>query len=558
MASKTPDAQVQTIEITNFGGRLTRILNGELNSGFAKFVPSWGYDPFSKPMNLTWLEAPTLIGGGITDLILTAKTRSEQTNPSIGYVYAVGSSGNLYKLRPSSPGTPNLDSSSIIGNVTTAGDLTFGASMDFFQGNSSVTGQASQIFVGSSTNVSSINFDGSGAASVVGGGFYYQNTYRPLKQNFGKLFFGNGNTIGAVDSTGTITSSVIGTNNTLLFSEMVPPLPVNTVIQDLDVSPDGNYLQMTTSLNPSEKIVTVGDDSQNSSITDANIYGFNNIDRIVTTTNSIPGNAVSAMQTYLQNNMFFSQDAFGAALNDGTNKILNLPKNKAPLPNATGVNGNFLFWMAPEITPNGKGIVGSMYYFGSLDQENPPGLFRVLRYSTDLTNGFIYQTPVNILVSGNYNSVNSTNSSVMSVGYGKHYFSVLEVNSSTSANEFLSFLITPTGTGTAQKGTYETQTQLFSKKITVKQIRVYTEPTVSGNGFEISCIGSDGAVISGGDFTYSFSAGTDPTLLQGSLERIDFNPTMKNTFALGLQISNTGNVNMCIKKVEVDWAYAGK
>ena len=51
---------METIEITNFQGRLTRILNGELNSGFAKFTTSFGYDPFSKPMNLTWAEVAGL------------------------------------------------------------------------------------------------------------------------------------------------------------------------------------------------------------------------------------------------------------------------------------------------------------------------------------------------------------------------------------------------------------------------------------------------------------------------------------------------------------------
>lgn len=65
--------EVETIEITNFGGRLTRILNGEMNSGFSKFANSFGYDPFSKPMNLTWFEQPVDITGPITDLIVAAK-----------------------------------------------------------------------------------------------------------------------------------------------------------------------------------------------------------------------------------------------------------------------------------------------------------------------------------------------------------------------------------------------------------------------------------------------------------------------------------------------------
>ena len=57
----------QTIVITNFGGRLTRILNGDMNFRFAKFATSWGYDPFSKPMNLTWLPTPNDISANHRD-----------------------------------------------------------------------------------------------------------------------------------------------------------------------------------------------------------------------------------------------------------------------------------------------------------------------------------------------------------------------------------------------------------------------------------------------------------------------------------------------------------
>ncbi len=120
------------------------------------------------------------------------------------------------------------------------------------------------------------------------------------------------------------------------------------------------------------------------------------------------------------------------------------------------------------------------------------------------------------------------------------------------------FLITSSGTGTPQLGVYETQTQLFSKRITVKQIRVYTEPTATGNGFQVDCIGSDGTIITNGTSTYTFAAGSDPTLLQGALERIDFNPKMGSTYALGLRITNTGTTNMTIKKIEVDWMPSGK
>jgi hypothetical protein len=84
-------SQPTTIEITNFGGRLTRILNGPLNSGFAKFTSSWGYDPFSKPDNLTWFESPTDITGSINNLVV-AENYKYRDNPYINYLDIINKS----------------------------------------------------------------------------------------------------------------------------------------------------------------------------------------------------------------------------------------------------------------------------------------------------------------------------------------------------------------------------------------------------------------------------------------------------------------------------------
>ena len=58
--------------------------------------------------------------------------------------------------------------------------------------------------------------------------------------------------------------------------------------------------------------------------------------------------------------------------------------------------------------------------------------------------------------------------------------------------------------------------------------------------------------------TYTYAAGTDVTKLQGSLERIDFNPIMKDVYSLAIRISNLGNANMTIHKIEVDYSQSGK
>lgn len=542
--------KTETIEITNFGGRLTRKLNGDLNSGFAKFNSSWGYDPFSKPDNLTWLEQPASILSSTTEMIVAAKPRF---SGNVQKIYTVGTLGKLTVVQPNSigaPNNPNLDTASVVGTVA-SGSPTFnyGASMDFF-------GVTEKIYVGADNQINSINFDGSGD-TVVGSAGNYTATGHSLKQFVGSLAFGNGNTIGLVGSTGTVTSSVIGTGQGNLYSQLNPPLGVETIIHDIDTSKDGNYLMLTASNITNEPIATVNNDTLNAASSDGYLYSWNGSDATTTAFNSIPSYAVTALQTYLAGNIFFSNDSFGASLSDGTNKLLTLPNNKSPLPNGTLINGNFVCWVTTELTTDGS-MVASMYYFGSLDRENPAGLYRVMRYASQLSSGFIYQAPLNILTNNKYTTINNTKTAVSVFGYGKHYFSVWDLNSTTNNYRLLRFLITPTGTGTPQSGVYETQTQIFSKKITVKAIRVYTEPCVTGNGFQIDFVGGDGSVITNGTFNYSFAAGTDPTLLQGALERIDFTPAMKGTFALGARITNTGTTNMTIKKIEIDWAYSGK
>lgn len=541
---------METITVTNFGGRLTRILNGELNSGLAKFNPSWGNDPFSKPMNLTWLEAPTSIASGVTDLMLAMKTRNESNQQ---YVYGVGSTGNLYRIQTNSASNPNVDSIVGISSVkANAPSYNYGASMEFF-------GDTQKIYVASDNQINSINFDGTADAVVGNSNQYTAAGGHVLKPFVGKLIFGNGNTVGAIGSTGTITSSIIGTGQGNLYSELNPPLPVTNTVHDIDISPDGNQLLITASEIANEALLVAQNDGIASSSSEGYQYKWNGTDDAITSFSIIPSYAITALQTYLNSNLFFSNDAFGSSLSDGVNKIVTLQNNKSPFPNATLVNGNFICWIVPEVSSDGTQRYASMYYFGSLDAENPPGLFRLMRYSSSLANGFVYQTPANILTNNRYSTVNGSRSSIVSVGLGKHYFSTYETSAGTQTSyKFFRFFASPSGTGTPQLGVYETQTQLFSKKIDVKQIRVYTEPTAANNGFQIDLIGGDGGILTNGTFNYTFVAGSDTTLVQGALERINFNPKAAATYSLGLRITNTGTANMTIKKIEVDWDYSGK
>lgn len=562
MATKT-----QTISITNFGGRLTRIINGDLNSGFAKFDTSFGYDPFSKPMNLTWFDKPVNMkasisgGSAITDLPLAAKIRSEGGSP---FVYMIGNTGNLYKINPS-PDYSSQFSDSIVGiaSVKNGTSFVYGASMEF-AANASVE----SIFIGHDNGVNAIRFNGSAETPIGTAPYYITGIFRPLKQFVGKVLFGNGPTIGAIAATGTVTSTVasivssIPTTSSIvsIYSELNPPLPPETVVQDLDVTPSLDYLLITAS-NVTPNAVATPLPRQGYQAADSALYKWNGSDAGTTAGITMSAYAATALQTYLQNNIFFSNDAFGSSISDGVKKILTLPRNMAPSPNATGSTGNFLYWICPEVNAAKTAQTASFYYFGSLDEENPSGLYRLFRYSSSIVGGFVTTTPLATIVGNSLYGNNNSVSSIVTSGSGKHYFSTYEANSPNSGQSvlgFYGFIVNSSGSVAPQLGVYETQTQLFSKRVGVTQIRVYTEPTVAGNGFQLDIIGADGSVVENGTHTYTFGDVADPQSGSTSIERINFNTNPKTQYALGIRLTNTGTTNMTIKKVDVDFSEEGK
>lgn len=581
MAKKTlPKSEVQTIEITNFGGRLTRIINGDLNSGFAKFNNSWGYDPFSKPMNLTWFEQPVEITGPITDTVVAAKKFFGGSGIGFNnvqqYVLLLGNGnggnnpGNLYVMQPNQTATDvsssilaNVDS--VLGSTSVTGTFNFGGSMEIFT-QPSIAGiggpgnGTAAVYIGSDTKISTVPLGSIlGTQRNVSGNFVgtinnATGAFRPLKIFQGLLRFGNGNTIATIGATGTIVSlyqtSIRGVANA--NSDLQTPLPVDCEIQDMDVSVDGNYLSLATSKVDNEQIAILGQDVGNAAANESTLYGWNGADPNITTENTMPSGNLTALQTYLGNNVYFTEDSFGSALSNGVNKLLTLPNNKAPWANGTAVNGNFLTWICPEFNQGKNGSFASMYYFGSLDQENPSGLYRVMRQTTN--SAFVYNTPLNLLVDNYYTTVNSPfNFQAGTLGYGKHYFSLIYPNfGSGTTSKLYRFLINPTGTGTPQAGVYETQTQLFSKRIGISQIRVYTEPVVAGNGFRIDIVDANGNPVTNGTFNYVFGDPADKSV------RINFNPNCATLYSFGLRITNTGTTNMTFKKIEVDYTPEGK
>jgi len=553
---------MSTIEITNFSGRLTRIINGDMNSGFAKFAPSFGYDPFTKPMNLTWLETPTSIAG-LTNISMAGKVLPASIAGA--NVHIITGNGNWYQIRSSSAANSNLNSVISVQSIGgyDAGRYNFGASMEFFGsvvGTDTAGNSLGKLYVGLDDRIVSVDPNGSSPAHVGNSSFVTAGFYHPIKPFLGTLVFGNGPTVGQINNTGTVVSSVlnIGTGN--IYSALNPGLGTQAKVVDIEVSPSNDYIAMaSTNFTRGERLDTPAYDSiYESPPTEGKIFFWNGTDQTITAGTSVPTYFISALETFFRTTSFFAADTFGTTFNTGSGKIVSLPDNTPPSPNAVTQNGNFITWACPETDANDRFM--SLYYYGSLDEENPIGLYRVLRWTTAQVNGFVSKVPLNLLVSNRYRTILDDGATTpTTVSYGKHYISVSSGLNDGSAmvNYLLSFLITPTTTGTPQLGVYETQTQIFSKRISVSQIRVYCEPAVAGNGFQIDLIGSDGAVLTNGTFNYLFGEVTDPQSGSTAVERINFNANPKTQYALGIRITNTGTTNMTIKKIEIDYQEEG-
>src|SRR3990167_10845253 len=150
----------KTLVITEFGGPLTRRADGDINSGLAKFDSSWGYDPYSKPGNLTWMEQPVSILSlaGATSIIGIMKTRTTSANPSLVYVYSVDGGGRLRETQVNSTTNADLDSPSIVGTLAVNPIRSMG--MVFY-------GSTEKIFYGDdNTTLQKINFDGSSPSII--------------------------------------------------------------------------------------------------------------------------------------------------------------------------------------------------------------------------------------------------------------------------------------------------------------------------------------------------------------------------------------------------------
>lgn len=527
---------MKTLVIDNFQGRLTRYEDGDINSGYAKYSTSFGSDPFTAPGNLTWFEAPTRIDSGesvITDLIMAMRPRLES---GITYVYAIGHTGRLYKIQVNDPTTYNPDyDNPVLLTTLTAQTPTFkyGASIQFF-------GATEKIYIGHDKGVTSVAFNGTGEAFVGALGSYTANVPRPSVQFAGKLYFGNGTNILEIDSTATVTD----------YTKLDPAFPVGTQVRDIDVSPDGNYVQIVVSRVAQPDLTVITQDTASLSSADSYFLLWNGTDTGYTSYNPYNSYSLNANTSFGPYSYTTGYDLGGAAVYSGGQKILSLPDSQAPTFNAMFSTGNIVGFVAPE--QSGSVLKGSLMAYGAYDKEIQEGLYRWFRL-TATTQTDVQQVPCAVIVSNLFYGASSAGYTGNKVGSAKIYFSALETSSAPATKyKLYKFTTVPTGAGTAIGGVYETQQQLFSKKVNVKEVRLYTAPLVANNAFTVALIGSDGGVLT----SKTFSAGTAPVTVGD--DYLWWNPQVKPTYTVGVRITNTGSVNWSLQKMEIDFEDAGK
>ena len=436
---------MKTLTITNFAGRLTRYNDGDINSGYAKYATSFGYDPFSKPGNLTWMEIPIQIDSSeatIDDAIMDGKTRIES---GLIYMYGIGSvNKRLYKVQVNASGNANFDTPSIL--TTISSTVSYSPSIDF-------AGATERIYLGINGGVLRIDFDGTNEQMIGTAGSYTANVPRPLQQFQGKLYFGNGSNIGEID---------IAANTVISYAKLSPSLPANTQVRDLDISSDGNYLIITVSRQTLDVINITGQDQRLASNLESYTFKWNGSDSGATALNIFP-QSLTANITFGDKQYTFGSDTFGGSVFNPINKIITQPKAVAPYPHAMDISGNLISWMTPEY--DGGVLKASQFIYGTLDEEVPTGLWRLQRMSSKSPQTDILRIPLQRFVMNNvYGESYSAYASDV-VGTGKLYFSTLETTSVTQVYRFYKSFLVPTGSGTPTAGVYETQNQLFSKKV---------------------------------------------------------------------------------------------
>jgi len=526
---------------------MTIYLNGNIKSGLSNVIETFGNNPFILPGQLTWNNSPVQIDPNstvITDLIMAQKERVES---GILYIYAIGHTGRVYKIQVNDPVSYNPDyDNPVLLTTLTVNSPTFtrGGSIDFF-------GATEKIYIGHDKGVTSLNFDGTGEAFVGVMGSWTQTVPRPLKQFVGKLYIGNGSNLAEVDSTATVTT----------YAKLSPGFPDNTQVRDIDISPDGTYLESVVSRLALGDLTARTPDINTTANSESYIFKWNGTDTGYTAFSTFPSFSLGANIMFQDYQYTFGYDQYGSAIFNPTKKIITEPEVQSPLPNAVASNGNILSWIAPVYFSGNLFLLNNI--FGPLDRLVGEGYWTNFLQAATGTETDVIRCPCQLPISNFGLTATSVGYANGVFGTAKIYFSTLETSAApTTKYKFYKQSASPSpeipNTGTPQQGVYQTQTQLFSKKVSIKMVRIYGQPWVAGNSFQIDIIGSDGNPIANATKVFTANANGGDGFIKIGTDYVWWGLNSAPTYAVALRVTNLGTTNHVISKVEIDYDQAGQ
>lgn len=513
----------------------TRFEVGTLDSGFVKYLKSWGGQTFYNPPELSFLENPVEVSSvnlTTSDLIVASRARVES---GITYIYAITQTAKLLKIQCNtiSPPSPNSETITLLATLS-AGSPTFkyGTSMIF-------AGATEAIYIGHDAGLTSINFDGTGEAFIntSAPGAWIANVPR-FGQVFAQyIYYTNGSNLAQYS----VASNIITT-----YEVLTPGFPANYQARDIRVTSDGRYIVTAISRTPQIDITSSSIDTSVVGSTDSFLVYWNGADAAPSSFSQIPSFTVTSYYTFNNSEYSFGSDALGACLYTPLTKELTLFGDDAPAPNAIGASGNMIGWGSSRFDLNTFTRYASIYIFGQNEREIPQGLYRLMRFGATAPQTDIIRVPMILLATG-IDWTSSYNYPNPAFGNGKVYFSTVEYNGSAVAYRFYRFsliplMLDPTMTG----ATMETQTEIFSpKKVICSEIRVYIKPT-TGTSFQVNLLDASQNI--------AFSQTVSPLSTD---DLIKINPQMKPVASTSLQLVNMGigTTSPTFTKIELDFNY---
>jgi hypothetical protein len=550
-----PKDNLKTLEINKFGGNLTRFRDGDINSGMANYYTSWGYDTFQRSGTLSFDQAPYSVGSGvITDCVMDMKVRIENNN--ICYVYALGSTGRIYKIQVNNPGvTPDYDNAVLFYTLVNNQTFHYGASLNIFN----LTGNEG-IYIGCDQGVTSLAWAG-GFGSIASetvitttAGTWTPTVPRQGIQFNGNVYYTNGSNLCIMTGAGTVNGQALATG-----------FPNNVQARSISSTADGRYIVTACGRTPLGDMLSVSPDIGNICATNSSLYYWNGTDNNYTSSTTFPSFTISTYYTFSSNEYVFGNQIGGPMLasptsNSGGGTVLEvLEYENIPLPNAIGSSGDFMGWGSTGFSLTTGQLYAVLDLYGTLDQHTPVGMYRQLVMYSSLTGGDVIRIPAYSAVSSwNFTGITQGYTSIVPFqndGTGKTYFSTIEYNGSTTKYGFYAFKNVLDFQQAAGPGVYETQHQPFSKKVKITEVRVYLEypgAEVSLVAFTIDLIAIDGSVIPGGSNTFSSS-----NQLTSTGDVVKYNPNHAPQSTIGVRITNVGAVSPFIHRIELDWEPMG-